>query len=149
MKIYFTFFLVIMAISNALAQYNPNPEKTAVITDSRSKGLYVYSPGGSVEGYKDGDVSVERIKDLDFRDDSPFKGDTINGYLVHFYKPWNGTLKNYHMACMNREDFDRVTYYSLSNTEVLIVLFNSITNKKYSLKLTQHGDEIGASNMSN
>lgn len=132
--------IMLSAINIAMAQ---DSAKIINITDNRNLGLYKWEGcDAPTTGFKDGDVSVDRILDLDTRDVNR-KNDTISGYMIHFYKIFGENLRNYRMSVMHKDDYDKVSYFWRNNTEVSITLFNSATKKKYNMILSQSGSTVG------
>ncbi|HKR04222.1 MAG TPA: hypothetical protein VJY62_06250 [Bacteroidia bacterium] len=66
--------------------------------------------------------------------------DTNELYQIHFFKMYEGKLKNYQMGYSNVGEFDKASYKWVTDSIVAVTLINSITNERRSLKLAQHGD---------
>jgi hypothetical protein len=137
MKKFFLALIISSAINIASAQ---DSAKVVNISDNRNKGLYKYQGcDAPTDGFKDGDVSVERILDFGY----PNQNDTVSGYRLHFYKMFGDALRNYSMSDMDKKDNDIVSYFWMNAKDVSITLINSQTKKKHTMKLQQAGSTVG------
>lgn len=68
-----------------------------------------------------------------------------SGYNVRYYQNENDSLRSHKASYMTDVNFDKAAYHWLSDTCVLIRLYNTVTKKEKLFKVFGHGANSGMS----
>jgi hypothetical protein len=135
MKTYRTLLILMLIVNLVSAQQS---EKTIPVNDKRAMGVLKYD--STTTGRHNGDVSVDRVLKLWAKKqqmESGLKKDTVQAYIIYFFRPIEHKLKNYQISLISDDDYNKATYSWMTDTIVSVTLINTATNKKRNLKLAQ------------
>jgi hypothetical protein len=124
MKIIVAIFMLSVVIALSACD---NGEKIIAIADLRPAGLKIYEDT-TMAGYKEGDVYINQIIARGER--AKAHHDTLNLYEIHFFKTYNGKLKNYLFSVSDTEFYDQASYKWLTETELSVQFIYVLTQEK-------------------
>src|SRR6185295_4231595 len=121
---------VLIALAAIIIVAFQEGEKIIKVKDLRKEGIHPHHLDTVTDGYLVNDVAVERVLVNPSYEDK----DSIQEiYNVHFFKMYKGSLMNYMMGIMNRDekdDYDKASYKWANDSVLSIMLINSITKNK-------------------
>ena len=120
-------------VLNANAQ-TAGQEKTISINDIRKSGVSHHDT--STASHNLSEVKVDKSLSVNPKYLNAEK-DTSDAYHIHFFKMFEGKLKNYQITFVSDDNFNKATYSWVNDTIVSVTLINSTTNKSKNLKLSQ------------
>ncbi len=129
----FTFLLLSFSVFETSAQ-SLGQTDTIQISDIRDQGVAVYDT--STAGHEVNEVSVDRCL-KENSSSMPMNYYGAEAYQIHFFKMFEGKLRNYQMSLICDVDFDKAAYEWLDDITVSVTLFNSTTGFRKNIKLVQ------------
>ena len=127
--------LILMAMTTFAFAQTDKQIHTVSINDIRKHGTNHYDT--STAGRKLNEVSVDRTL-YSKPKTADAKGDLTESYQIHFFKMYEGKLRNYQLGFDTKENYDQASYQWQNDTIVAVTLVNSSTKQSSkTLKLVQ------------